>query len=321
LKSGLGYGVEDGFEYKSAVDLNNDDYQAPNESLPFPGKTPYPNPLFKDSDVDYDGDVLTVSEEYALWKYTYTVNHTSARTLTPLSYSDGTQYSLSTLTGGNGVRVPTQTTASYQPPASFRAWADLSGYRTIMIYSPVIGRLNGGDPHVRAAFDIYDMNHSTVTTPGEMEYWDYDGDNYVSDDERDEDADGLTNYDETHGPASGGWWAACYNTEGPFPIKYAGTKAFDADSDGDGVLDGADDQDFDDVPNIMELSRSLAGNVAQQASCAGTAVYNAAAPPTTWVNPFNPCLPDEYSRSCPRHPAMDAPYPPFKPGWIPMILN
>ncbi len=210
--------------------------------------------------------MLTLSEEYALWKYTYTVNHTSARTLTPLSYSDGTQYSLSTLAGGNGRRVPSMRTVDYQPPASFRSWADLAGYRNVMVYSPVTG-LNAMSPHTLASYDIYDMNHSGSTAAYEMEYWDYDGDNYVSDDERDEDADGLTNFDETHGPASADWWEACYTNEGAFPIKFAGTKAFDADSDGDGVLDGADDQDFDDVPNIMELSRSLAGAVSAQAAC------------------------------------------------------
>ena len=181
-------GVEDGFEYQSAIDLNNDDYQTPNVSLPYPGKTPYPNPLFNDGDIDYDGDVLTLSEEYALWKYTYAVNRTAARTLTPLSYSDGAQYSLLTLTGGNGVRVPTQATDKYQPPASFRGWADLSGYRALMIYSPVITDLNRGAPHVRASYDIYDMDHSTNTDSSEIGYWDYDGDNFVSDDERDEDA-------------------------------------------------------------------------------------------------------------------------------------
>ena len=37
--------------------------------------------------------------EYKLWKYTYEVNHTAARTLEPLSYSDGAQYSLSALDG------------------------------------------------------------------------------------------------------------------------------------------------------------------------------------------------------------------------------
>ena len=55
---------------------------------------------------------------------------------------------------------------------------------------------------------------------------------------------------------SPGFWKACYAERGPYPISYAGTKAYDGDTDGDGVLDGADDQDFDDVPNIMELSRA-----------------------------------------------------------------
>ena len=66
-----GDGVEDGYEYQSAVDLNNDDYQTPNRSLPYPGKTPYPNPLFTDAATDYDGDGLDLVEEYELWKYTY----------------------------------------------------------------------------------------------------------------------------------------------------------------------------------------------------------------------------------------------------------
>ena len=64
-----------------------------------------------------------------------------------------------------------------------------------------------------------------------------------------------------------GWWTGCYPKDGEYPIKYAGTKAYDADSDGDGILDGADDQDFDDVPNIMELSRNMAGNWPSTAGC------------------------------------------------------
>ena len=58
-----------------------------------------------------------------------------------------------------------------------------------------------------------------------------------------------------------GCWKGCYPEEAPYPIKYAGTRPLDADSDGDGMLDGADDQDFDDIPNIMELSRNMAGDV------------------------------------------------------------
>src|SRR4051812_1520050 len=55
-----GDGIEDGFEYRSAIDLNNDNYQDPNESLPYPDKRPYPNPLdASDGDTDYDGDSLS----------------------------------------------------------------------------------------------------------------------------------------------------------------------------------------------------------------------------------------------------------------------
>ena len=41
--------MEDGYEYQSAVDLNDDEYQSPNDVLPYPGKRPYPNPLFTDA--------------------------------------------------------------------------------------------------------------------------------------------------------------------------------------------------------------------------------------------------------------------------------
>ncbi len=64
-----GDGVEDGYEYKSAIDLNDDEFQEPNTTLPYPGKRPYPNPLDpSDADKDFDGDVLTLAEEQALWR-------------------------------------------------------------------------------------------------------------------------------------------------------------------------------------------------------------------------------------------------------------
>ena len=131
----------------------------------------------------------------------------------------------------------------------------------------------------------------------------------MSDDERDEDGDGLTNYDETGGPMSSAtWWSKCYTTDGAYPIKYAGEKPYpivyagtepdDRDSDGDKVRDGADDQDHDDVPNLMELSRNMAGNMPLQGACGATGSYPGG-PATTWVSPFNPCLPFDYSRTCP----------------------
>jgi hypothetical protein len=332
-----GDGVEDGYEYQSAIDLNNDDYQHPNASIPYPAKTPYPNPLFKDADRDYDGDGLVLSEEYKLWKYTYEVNHTATRTLSPLSYSDGLQYSLSYLSGGNGVRTPSMTVAAYRPPQNFRAWAASSGYATPMLFDP-----GSHNPRTSNPYDLYDMDRDGVVTTvarafdgnpplvphsgkqlsAEATYWDMDDDGYVSDDERDEDADGLTNYDEDRGPLTAGWWEACYPEDGKYPIDYAGTKAYDADSDGDGILDGADDQDFDDVPNIMELSRNMAGNVQRNGSCGGPGAHDPSIPAKAYVNPFNPCLPDVWSRTCQRHPVIGGQgYAPFIDNWEPSIRN
>ena len=89
-----GDGVDDGFEYKSAVDLNDDEFQNPNNSLPYPGKMPYPNPLDgSDANKDFDGDSLTSLEEQKLWDYTITNGAT--RTLDPLTYSAGEKYSMS----------------------------------------------------------------------------------------------------------------------------------------------------------------------------------------------------------------------------------
>jgi hypothetical protein len=325
-----GDGVEDGYEYQSALDLNNDDYQEANKVVPYPGKRPYPNPLYADANVDYDGDGLSLAEEQALWRYTYQVNHTATRTLSPLSYSDGAQYSLSTLENGSGRRQPTMTVAAYTPPQSFRAWADLTGYGTPQIFAV-------DSTHVRGALDLFDADRDGVVTAtprafdspatgdqlrAERYYWNLDNDGFVSDDERDEDSDGLTNYDETHGRMTPDYWEGCYSSENPYPVGYPGTSAVDADSDGDGVLDGADDQDFDDVPNIMELSRNMAGNLPIQNSCfVGSAPALPRTPHKTYVNPFNPCLPDIDSRTCQRHPVLGQAYPPFDAEWKPHILN
>ena len=62
-----GDGATDGYEIQSARDLNDDEYQFAQSVLPYPEKRPYPNALFADSDVDYDGDSLTLGEEFSLW--------------------------------------------------------------------------------------------------------------------------------------------------------------------------------------------------------------------------------------------------------------
>jgi hypothetical protein len=256
-------GVGDGFEYQSARDLNDDESQNPNTFLPYPGKRPYANPLDPtDANTDYDRDSLTLAEEQQLWLYT--IAHGSPRTLSPLTYSDGEQYS-AYARDGSGHRVPNLAAAGYSKQADFLNWASSAGYRTVT--------LSDGQPWYdgsqRNTYGLLDFNRdgveSSTVQPGysrsETLYYDFNRNGFLSDDERDEDADGLTNYDELHGRGTPEYWSSCYTQEKAFPIPYAGTSPTDADSDGDGVRDGADDQDHDDIPNISELSRNAASGL------------------------------------------------------------
>lgn len=84
-----GDGVQDGYEYESALDLNRTVLFGTRPPTPYPGKRPYPNPLYPDASVDYDGDGLTLSDEQSLW-LAYG-NHQF-----PLNYSDGMQTTVPT---------------------------------------------------------------------------------------------------------------------------------------------------------------------------------------------------------------------------------
>jgi hypothetical protein len=284
-----GDGVEDGYEYRSAIDLNNDEYQDPNASMPYPGKRPYPNPLYNgDAATDFDGDGLELGEEQRLWKYSYN-RPGKVRSLDSLYYSDGMKYSIYTLVDGDR-RKPALPAAGYEKQVDFENWLNAAHYATVYL------------PDADNRYSLLDANRDGVVSetaqPGykhsERYYLDRDRNSYLSDDERDEDADGLSNFTESHGEmANRKWWDGVYDKEGPFHLDYAGTDLADADSDGDGVRDGADDQDHDDIPNLMELSRNMVsgrdfGSVS----------------PEPWygrVNPFNPCLPDIHSRTCPTY--------------------
>jgi hypothetical protein len=330
-----GDGVPDGYEYQSARDLNDDEYQQVNQNLPYPGKRPYPNPLFADSGTDYDGDGLPMSAEYKLWD-TYGARPAGGllNDSYRLLYSDGEKYSLSTRTGGTGRRVPSQPAATYAKGAEFISWAQTHGYDPIMVVKSGVWY----DTANQASYDIRDTNLNGVVDAGrpgvpgassspatgqylfdETSIYDKDHDGYISDDERDEDADGLTNYDEYAGAMTPGYWKTYYQNEGAYPVAYAGTDLTVRDSDGDGIIDGADDQDHDDIPNVMELSRNMAsGDVDWDAPYAGVISKaipatlpdgpdpdNLPDPLTEWhrtdygrVNPFNPCLPNTGSRTC-----------------------
>ncbi len=317
-----GDGIEDGYEYQSARDLNDDESQDPNAVLPYPGARPYPNPLDpSDRDRDFDGDSLTLREEQRLWRFAVSSGRT-VRTREPLYYSDGEQYSIYRR-DSEGRRRPDLLAAGYGLHQSFLSWAAASGYRTVVL---VDHQEPWWDPSGTAApYGLLDVNRdggeAATILPGyfrpEVTYYDLLPDGYLSDDERDEDADGLTNFDETHGRMTSAYWDACYASEAPFGIVYVGTEVTDPDSDGDGVRDGADDQDHDDIPNVMELSRVAASGLWDaERNC--VPLEGLPEPPATnhpdaygRVNPFNPCLPASGSRTCTLHPNLAGGAAPF----------
>ena len=101
-----------------------------------------------------------------------------------------------------------------------------------------------------------------------------------------------------------GWWPAQHDgTNEPKESKYpevdfldnedtapAFNAHVDADMDGDGVLDGADDNDHDGLSNQFEVRRP--GN--------WLTVFDTTNP-WSYVNPFNPCKPFNSER-CHTHP-------------------
>jgi IPT/TIG domain len=304
-----GDGVSDGYEYQSAVDLNDDEYQGSQSILPAPHKLPYPNALYPDANVDYDGDGLTLNDEFQLWK----AYRNPSKGLNDLVYSDGNEFSAynrdasghrpGSLVGPNPVDKYNQ----------FIAWAQSHGYWNVTAaWAPAIDSLT-----VLKSVQLDDFNLNGTVSSAESHWYDFDGNGKISDDERDEDADGLTNYDESIGRATPGFWQGCYKDEKPYTVQYAGTSLVDPDSDGDGVLDGADDQDHDDIPNLMELSRHDAAAGARDAYDGGCASGKGTAAPDPaqgFVNPFNPCLPYIESRTCSKHPSFSSLPAPFDPS-------
>lgn len=124
---------------------------------------------------------------------------------------------------------------------------------------------------------------------------------------KDVDGDGLTNFQETTGPMLIKWWELAYDgtngpKETPYPDvtrRYAQPSFVDPDTDGDGILDGNDDQDHDGYPNWFEVSRPADWETTYTSATRWP--FGTGVPPHTErlarVNPYNPCKPI-YSDAC-----------------------
>ena len=175
------------------------------------------------------------------------------------------------------------------------------------------GVLRGGHPGSLNELSYSDGLQFSVDSPqipapaaGTLAAWslDMDNDGVLRDDERDADNDGLGNWDELRGRMTEGWWPAEHDGQNePKESKYpeidfldnedtapAFSAHVDADMDGDGVVDGADDNDHDGLSNQFEVRRP--GN--------WLTVF-ASTNPWSYTNPFNPCKPFNSER-CHRHP-------------------
>jgi hypothetical protein len=114
----------------------------------------------------------------------------------------------------------------------------------------------------------------------------------LSDGRKDADSDGLDNFAELSGPMNPEWWTMMYDgtngpLERPYPSrKFVGTLFDDPDSDGDTLVDGADDEDHDGFSNAFE-SRRPADWRQTYVSFGQPFGTNAKAR----VQPFNPCKP------------------------------
>ena len=253
-----GDGVPDGYEYQSALDLNNTTLTGRDSqnALPCPCKEPYPNPLDpSDLNIDHDGDGLPMWLEYKLNKYGH------GPKVGNLQYSDGKQRS-------QDVTAP-------------------------------------ADPK----FDYMDL----VKYPSLQ-------DGYLSDDERDADNDGLTNWDECCGRMTQDWWASEYSgsngwpKETRYPNTFPGVDPMNRDTDGDGIPDGLDDQDHDGLSNEFEVSRPYdwfdtyvsslhPGVVPAPDKVSNGGLIPDAVGPNPWarVQPYDPCKPVD-SKTCWIHP-------------------
>ena len=179
--------------------------------------------------------------------------------------------------------------------------------------APYPNALDGSDANI-------DFDGDGLTLLMEYQAWNYSGRpqplNYsdgnphtggtaLRDGDKDVDGDGLTNFEETTGPMRIAWWTAKYDgqngpKETPYPDaarRFAEPSFIDPDSDGDGILDGNDDQDHDGYPNWFEVRRPVDWAQTYTSTLYPFPATPGHTNPLARVNPYNPCKP-VYSDAC-----------------------
>jgi IPT/TIG domain-containing protein len=205
-------GVPDGFEYNSAQDLNSTVLFGKGPLQPYPGKKPYPNALNQDQDTDYDGDGMTLGDEYALW-------HKYGDGQLPLtSYSDGRQVTKVVTADpakpwedidGNGILNDGEQDADSD---NLGNWDEAHGRMTPEWWEAMFSGDNGL---------AKESPYATVTFPStDMLDQDSNGDGVI-DGLSDQDHDGLTNQFEVARP--GDWVTAYVSTDQNYDAYDAST--------------------------------------------------------------------------------------------------
>lgn len=205
-----GDGIEDGFEYESALDLNQ-------RALPYPGKRPFPNALDpSDAGHDYDGDGLSNGEEFRAWAHAsasppatllqaytdslqapayagpYATMPSFGNHTFPLSYSDGLQASLAIGPGHPEYRATLDFDGDGRLTDNERD-VDGDGLRNVDEIRALMWQQHY--PELKDCGYLYRPVLPRVFLQVDYLDWDSDGDG-VWDGDDDQDNDGVSNVDE-----------------------------------------------------------------------------------------------------------------------------
>ena len=239
-------------------------------AVPYPGKRPFPNALdASDAGHDYDGDGLSNLDEFRAWARPSVDPRPRAAVLH---------------------RRPQR--AAFGGP-----YGDVPRFGNHVL--PL--NYSDGDQHTGGV---------VAGNPEYKAYLDLDGDGRLTDDERDADGDGLGNHVELRGTMRVAYYPTgdeCgYKYDPALPRTFLEPDYLDWDTDGDGVWDGNDDQDNDDVSNVDEIGPEyMALGHPDYDDCEAEKrtqlpINNSRNGAQTLRHPYNPCLPYR-SRTCNRY--------------------